>query len=125
VEHHGRDEKYWYGARIFNDPNIPEQGGVYVMGKPVKTDLKADQGKLEWSALPWDILPEIVTVCVYGNSKYAPDNWRHGSDPVRYWNAALRHLLAWKSGEKVDPESGQLHLAHAVVSLLYAMVLDK
>lgn len=88
------------------------------------SDLKDDTGKLMWSALPWDQLAELAKVCMYGDSKYLKDNWRAGSTPERYWDAALRHMVAWRT-ERNDPESGLHHLAHAAVSLLYGMFLDK
>jgi hypothetical protein len=31
-----------------------------------------------------------------------------------YYDAALRHLMAWFDGETIDPESGLSHLAHVM-----------
>ena len=42
----------------------------------------------------------------------------------RYFDAALRHLTAWQTGEQVDAESGLPHLAHAICCLLFMAWLD-
>src|SRR5690606_41413427 len=68
---------------------------------------------------------EIVDVLTYGARKYAPDNWRHVANPQqRYYAAAMRHIVAWVMGEKLDPESGKPHLAHAAGCLLFLLEFD-
>jgi hypothetical protein len=63
-------------------------------------------------------------VLEYGARKYAPDNWRKVDNPeARYLAAALRHINAWRRGEKRDQESGLSHLAHAATSLMFIMEL--
>lgn len=58
-----------------------------------------------------------------GAQKYGRMNWRSTSvDAGVYYNAALRHLLAWWDGEQVASDSGLPHLAHAMASL--AILLD-
>ncbi len=49
-----------------------------------------------------------------GGDKYGPFNWQE--TPIQasvYYDAMMRHLMAWYTGENVDPgsESGGLHLA--------------
>ena len=52
------------------------------------------------------------------------ENWRHVPDgQTRYYDAALRHLTAWRDGEFLDDESGLPHLAHAIVSAMFALEL--
>ena len=52
------------------------------------------------------------------------ENWRHVQDgQTRYYDAALRHLTAWRDGEFLDDESGLPHLAHAIVSAMFALEL--
>ena len=87
---------------------------------------KFDQGKLRFSLLPFQSVEDVVQVLEYGAKKYAPDNWRKVSEPrQRYFDAALRHLWAWKKGERLDPESGLSHLAHAACSLLFLLHFDQ
>lgn len=58
-----------------------------------------------------------------GARKYGPFNWREKAvEGMTYAHASLRHLFAWIDGETIDPESGKLHLAHALASL--AIIVD-
>lgn len=83
---------------------------------------KDDGGKLRWALLPFPALREVVRVLTFGAKKYAPWNWGRVENPrERYFDAVLRHLDAWLSGEVTDPETGLPHLAHAVCSLLFLL----
>ena len=64
----------------------------------------------------------IVEILTFGASKYGADNWQ-GLDnfEARYYAALERHLQAWRKGEKVDPESGKLHLAHAACNVVFLL----
>jgi hypothetical protein len=93
------------------------------------TDIKLDKSKPK-SSNPKDLIgfrkPPIAlvppTLFLYaslamklGARKYGPYNWRKESvSSMTYINAALRHLLCYLDGEKVDPESGAPHLAHCI-----------
>lgn len=84
--------------------------------------IKHDAGKAQWHLLPWSAVASVVAVLEYGARKYSADNWQRVVDPgERYFSAALRHLVAWRGGERLDPESGLPHLAHAVCSLLFLL----
>jgi len=99
--------------------NLSEHGHLLPAGR------KDDQDKLDFSLLPLDALPPIIRVLMYGAEKYSPDNWRTVPDPERrYYNAAMRHLTAWKRGETADTESGFPHLAHAACCLLFLLALS-
>jgi hypothetical protein len=37
----------------------------------------------------------------------------------------MRHLVAYQSGEEIDPESGKSHLAHAQCCLIFLAWVDK
>ena len=88
--------------------------------------MKFDSEKPRWDLLPFESLTDIVLVLTYGAKKYAPENWRKVNDwRDRYFAALLRHLVAWKQGEKIDPESNLPHLAHAGCCLLFLLALDK
>jgi hypothetical protein len=69
-------------------------------------------------AVPPLAILAIGQVMAFGASKYGLTNWRH--DPVTastYYNAAMRHLMAWWDGQDLDIESGQNHLAMAAANL--------
>jgi hypothetical protein len=85
---------------------------------------KHDGEKLRWGLL-WSCaaqLRDVVRVLMHGANKYAPDNWQRVKDARRrYFEAAIRHLDAWREGERLDvgPKgSGLPHLAHAAASIL-------
>ena len=72
--------------------------------------------------MPWSAAGVVVDVLGFGARKYAPDNWRTVPDARgRYFDAALRHLIAWQQGEQIDPESGLPHLAHAACCVLFLL----
>lgn len=81
---------------------------------------KNDAGKPRWDLIPYDALGSVVDVLTYGASKYGAWNWtRVPESRDRYFAAAMRHLVAWRSGEANDPESGLPHLAHAACCVLF------
>lgn len=88
------------------------------------TFTKHDQAKARFDLLPPKALWEMVNVFTYGGVKYTENNWRKCQEPNRFVGAAMRHLIAWRMGEKKDYES-QLHsLAHAAASCLMALGLE-
>ena len=81
---------------------------------------KFDGGKPQYGLLPPLALEETAKVLTFGAQKYEPDNWKYVPDSKRrYFDALNRHLWAWKEGEKMDPESGKHHLAHAMCCLMF------
>lgn len=88
--------------------------------------VKFDQGKPQWRLVPFGAMSEVVDVLTYGAKKYSPDNWKHVDDAQnRYIDAGFRHFTAYVSGEKVDPESGHHHLAHAICCLLFLLAFER
>lgn len=62
---------------------------------------------------------QIAPVFQLGAAKYGPYNWRKDAVEAECYVAACqRHLFSWLDGEDVDPESGELHLAHAAACLM-------
>lgn len=97
---------------------LPAQEGV-VEG------VKYDGGKRRFSLLPLRQLLKVVDVLEHGAKKYAPDNWRKVPEPsTRYFDAAMRHLSAWRLDGEIDEESKLSHLAHAVCCCLFLMYFD-
>jgi len=81
---------------------------------------KFDGGKLQYGLVPPLALKATVDVLTFGAEKYEPDNWKVVPDSKRrYFDALQRHVWAWKEGEKIDPESGKHHLAHALCCLMF------
>lgn len=87
---------------------------------------KHDDGKPRCDLLPPAALLRVADVLGFGARKYAPHAWREVPDGHRrYLAAALRHVFARMRGERLDPESGLPHLAHAACCLLFALELDE
>lgn len=84
------------------------------------TGEKHDAGKPSWSLLPLYITREVVNVLTFGAYKYSRDNWRKVDNlQIRYYDALLRHVDAYRGGETHDPESGFHHLAHAICCIMF------
>lgn len=95
--------------------------------KPItlKTGVKFDQEKPQWTLVPFKAFDHVVEVLTIGARKYAPDNWKKVPNArQRYIDAAFRHMSAYAGGEKLDAETGKNHLAHAVCCLLFLLAFD-
>lgn len=81
---------------------------------------KFDNNKIDYSLLEPIVVDMYCTVGQMGAKKYGRNNWKKSKkeDMHRYEAALLRHLMAYKSGEKLDPESGLSHLSHALWNLV-------
>ena len=93
-----------------NSANSPEVG------------LKFDDGKPDWSLLPMECIEEVVNILGFGKEKYGRDNWKllnSKEDLNRIYSAMMRHIVAHSKGDKVDKESGQLHLSHAACNIIF------
>lgn len=89
--------------------------------------VKADKGKPRLGLVLVEVphaLEKVGTLLGFGADKYAVGNWdKVPEGEMRYLDALMRHLTSHHKGEKVDPESGELHLAHAAVNIMF--LLDK
>lgn len=83
--------------------------------------LKYDDDKTPLDLLPLGALFEVGKVLGYGARKYGANNWQNVAPKRRYLAAAFRHLFARARGERIDPESGLPHLAHAACSVLFLL----
>jgi len=87
---------------------------------------KHDEGKLDLTLVPRQIIWDIAAVREYGNKKYGdPDNWKT-VEITRYRAAAFRHLLAYlEDPHGVDEESGLLHLSHLACNIAFLCELER
>lgn len=90
-----------------------------------KLGRKFDNSKNRWDLLPWAEVEEVVEILTFGAEKYEENNWQHVFPRSRYIAAGMRHFTARIKGEKIDPESGKSHLAHAICCMLFIMWGDK
>ena len=64
---------------------------------------------------PMFMLGQVMNL---GRRKYGLMNWRSTEVLASvYYDAALRHLMAWYDGQDDDPESGMSHLAHVMACM--------
>ena len=86
-----------------------------------KEAVKHDDGKPDWSLVPFESLEGMVKVLEFGAQKYAGWNWttNGGFSYTRVLRSCLRHLFAYMRGEDNDPESGLSHIHHAMCNLLF------
>ena len=79
-----------------------------------------DEGKPPLALLPMAGIRAVSLVQAYGHKKYGDFfNFKKGIQHSRAISCAMRHLAAHMDGETVDPESGELHLAHAATRILF------
>lgn len=70
-------------------------------------------------------MTEVAKVMTFGAKKYNAHNWRGGFKYSRLIAAILRHVFAYNSGEKLDPETGLSHLAHAACGIMFLLEFEK
>lgn len=82
---------------------------------------KFDAGKLPWDVVPFECLDELVKILGYGVQKYGkPSGWETVPDMEgRYFAALMRHLSAYRQGERRDCESGEYHISHALCNVVF------
>ncbi len=74
--------------------------------------------KAPMSTVPANVLAELGVAMLEGASKYGRHNYR--VTPVKasiYYDAAMRHLMAWWEGENIDRDSNMSHITKAIASL--------
>lgn len=100
--------------------DIEHQRETELLDEPAK---HFDAGKRRWSLLPLQPLQQIIDVFEYGATlkkptPYGANNWFGGMSYTRMYDSVLRHMVAWRDGEDIDPESRLMHLAHAGCDIL-------
>lgn len=111
--------------------------GVALAGPPAKTDdnpqkpaklpgAKNDDGKLQLSAVPPELIRAVAAVRAYGKAKYAEaEDWTK-VEPKRFHEALLRHALAcWEDPYSVDAESGLPSLWHLATNAAFLCAMMK
>lgn len=86
---------------------------------------KADEGKLQLTLVPTQIIEDIAEVRMYGNKKYGdPDNWKT-VEIERFRNAMFRHFIAYLNDPHgVDEESGIPHWKHVVCNAAFISAME-
>lgn len=106
---------------------------MYNFNKPItatipkeETGRKDDQNKNRLDLISPEFIEGVGEVLTFGAKKYAPNEWHKVEDAEnRYYAAALRHLLAYRKGEKLDPESGISHLKHVATNIMFLQFFEE
>jgi hypothetical protein len=80
--------------------------------------VKFDGKKLRWDLLPLEPIKELVRIITFGAKKYAPNNWQN-VDPEKYYAAMMRHIAAWRGGQRCDHQSKRPHLGHIICNAVF------
>jgi len=88
-------------------------------------DIKADEGKLQISLVPTEIVRNIAAIRMYGNKKYPKNTWKE-VEVERYIDALDRHILLFNDDPTgFDEESGYPHLWHVACNVAFLCELMK
>lgn len=87
---------------------------------------KDDKEKNRLDLIEPEFIEGVGKVLTFGANKYEPNNWQKVDDAEdRYYAAALRHLMAWRRGEKTDIESGISHLDHVACNIMFLQHFER
>ncbi len=62
---------------------------------------------------------ELARSLAFGAKKYSANNWRRGFEWHRLYRAAWGHIESHMSGQMYDPDSGLMHLSHALAMIMF------
>lgn len=83
---------------------------------------KRDNGKVEITLVPMDMVETAAVVRMFGNAKYpqgGADNWKQ-VDVERFRNALFRHLFKYlREPYGIDQESGLPHWYHVTCNVAF------
>lgn len=86
--------------------------------------LKYDQEKTRHDLVPPEAIEGMAKVLTFGANKYSDRGWEVGMDWGRVYAALQRHVLAWWSGQNLDPETGLSHMSHAACCVAFLQTYE-
>lgn len=88
-----------------------------------KFGVRYNQGKPRMELIPTELIEEVAKVLTFGAEKYDDYNWQKFTPKQRgeCVGSLMRHIEAYRKGEKLDPESGLSHLAHAGCNIAFLL----
>lgn len=81
--------------------------------------LRYNTGKLKWSMVHFESLGPLVKVLMYGEKKYARNNWKKGLNREEILDSMQRHLGALIDGQELDLESQEHHIGHILCNCMF------
>lgn len=80
---------------------------------------RLNTGKPQCNEIDPAFILGIAKVLTKSREKYDRANWTKSTDWRTPYDSAMRHLLAFQSGEDNDAETGQSHLLHCATNLMF------
>lgn len=109
----------WGKGKRYRDyfGELPEEKAEVKLGSNSK--LKNCQDKALIHLVPLNVIQEVAIVYTSNFAQYGED-WK-GLPNAKdiFYDAMMRHLIAWHSGEKVDPDDGKLHIIKVVGNAIF------
>lgn len=76
--------------------------------------VRYDDEKPRYSLIPPRPMEDLAKLATAGARKYEDHNWTKGMEWTRALNSLRRHIAEFEKGEDYDPETGLLHITHAM-----------
>lgn len=91
------------------------------------TGLRYNKGKPRMELIEAGFMEEVAKILTFGAEKYEIDNWKRFDKEKRFQTigSLMRHLEAYRKGEKTDPESNCSHLCHIVANAMFLWWFDR
>jgi len=90
------------------------------------TGRKDDKDKVQLDLIEPSFIMGVGKVLTKGAEKYGKNNWQKLDDAAdRYYAAIMRHLMAWRMGEKSDEDSGLNPMYHIAANAMFLAHLDE
>lgn len=80
--------------------------------------LRYNRGKARVTLVPFEVLLALAEHYTIGAEKYEDNNWRKGLKYNDTMDCAMRHIIAFQTGENMDEETGSHHLIAAIWNLV-------
>lgn len=78
-----------------------------------------NQGKPQTREIDPEFIMGMAKVLTASRTKYAEGNWQNETKFSTPYESCMRHLMKFWSGEEKDSESGEHHLLHCAVNLMF------
>ena len=92
---------------------------------PLGAGKKDDEGKVQLDLIEPSFIIGVGKALTQGAEKYGKNNWQKLEDAEdRYYAAIMRHLMAWRMGEKSDKDSGLNPMYHIAANAMFLAHID-
>lgn len=84
-----------------------------------ETSARHNSGKTQTRELDPSFILGMGDVLTKSRAKYEHFNWCKPTKLSTPYESAMRHLMAFQSGENIDPETGLSHLLHVATNIMF------